>query len=68
MHLVLLREAEAAAEVAARLPQQEVGAEVVVVERRRPQEGEVVGVEEGVRDPFPYSCAAAGVDRRRRRR
>ena len=50
MHLVLLREAEAAAEVAARLPQQEVGAEVVVVvERRRRQEGEVVGVEEGVR-------------------
>ena len=50
MHLVLLREAEAAVEVAARLPQQEVGAEEVVVEeRRRPQEGEVVGVEEGVR-------------------
>ena len=34
-------------EVAAHLPQQEVAAEEVVVEEhRRPQEGEVVGVEE----------------------
>ena len=50
VHLVLLREAEAAVEVAAHLPQQEVGAEEVAEgERHRPQEGEVVGVEEGVR-------------------
>ena len=49
MHLVLLREAEAVVEVAARLLQQEVAAEEVAEgERHRPQEGEVVGVEEEV--------------------
>ena len=43
-------QAEAVVEVAARLLQQGAGAEEAVVgERRHPQEGEEVGVEEGVR-------------------